>query len=114
MFKNENEKNDEQRTLVDILQLDVKDQSRIGRNDWRRTLLSVAHICGNDNASLAADSHANHSDIPALDDLTASQGEFEGRTALCTVKHLVVRLESTFIVHGRLFAGFRFGSRADN
>lgn len=86
-------------SLLDVTQLHVEDQRRVGRNDWRRSLGTVGHGRRARDASLGADLHASHTQIPAADHLAATQVEGEALAALRAVEHLVVGLEATLVVH---------------
>lgn len=62
--------------LLDLEKLDVEDQGAI-RGNAVKTLVSVGHVGGDGKAALAANRHAENTDIPALDDLTLSDLEGE-------------------------------------
>ena len=60
-----------------IKQLHLKHQRGIGRNNASRTACTIALLGGNKQAALAADLHALHALIPALDDHALAQAELK-------------------------------------
>ena len=67
--------------LLDLQQLDVEDEGAVGR-DAGEGFAAIGGRGGNRQATLAADSHAEDTDIPALDDLTLADLEGERGTLL--------------------------------
>lgn len=85
--------------LLNSSQLNVKDEGGIWRNGRSGSLRSVSHGWWAGDASLAADLHASHTDVPALDHFTAAQLEGEALAGLGAVEHFVVGLQASFVVN---------------
>lgn len=67
--------------LGDADHLQVEDQLRIGRNS-RDRLGAIGKISGNSDATFSAHREALNTNVPALDDLTRANLEFERLTLL--------------------------------
>src|SRR6516225_7714920 len=63
-------------TLFDFQQLDFEVQFGIGRNEIAGAALAIAEFGRNDEGAFAADAHASHAFVPALDHL--ADAELEG------------------------------------
>lgn len=62
---------------LDLEQLDVEDQSAVGRNP-SHALAAVRLAGGNDQTTLTTDGHALDTNVPTLDHLTLAELEAEG------------------------------------
>ena len=60
---------------------------------WRSSISPVAKLGRDDELPLAPDLHAQHPDVPALDDLPGPQLELERLPAVEAVELLVVGLQ---------------------
>lgn len=83
--------------LSRLQQLHIKDEGGIGRDGGRSPRLAVRQMRGDDQVALPADLHAVNTDIPATNDLAATEGEGEGLVAL--IKHSPIRFELPDVVH---------------
>ena len=63
---------------LNLHQLDVEHQRRVRRDHAARAARAVAHVRRNHQPALAADLHADHAFVPALDDLPAPSGNSNG------------------------------------
>lgn len=64
------------KSLLDLQQLDVKDEGRIGRDSWH-TSAAIGVLRWNSQASLSTDLHTSNTDVPALDDFASAELEGE-------------------------------------
>lgn len=62
--------------LLDLEQLNVENQLRVGRNA-REALLAICEAGRDGDTALATDRHARDTDIPALDNFTLPELEVE-------------------------------------
>lgn len=77
------------RNLLDLEELDVEDQGAVG-GDAGKGAAAVGVVGRDGEATLATDSHAGNTDVPALDDLTLAELEGERGTLLVScIKTLV-------------------------
>lgn len=67
--------------LLDLQELDVKDQRAVGGNAVQ-LLGAVGQVRGDCQAALAANGHADNTDVPAADDLALADAEGEGGALL--------------------------------
>lgn len=65
-------------TLIDRQQFDLELQDGIGRDSGHR-LRAIGQIGWDFDATLAANRHADHTNVPAFDHFTGTDGEGEGR-----------------------------------
>ena len=77
--------------LLDIKELDVKDQLGVLGDRGRGALHSIGKIGGNHKRALATDNHALKNKIPTLDDLISSKAELKRGSRLVRIKNGVVR-----------------------
>jgi hypothetical protein len=62
------------RLFLDLHELDVEDEIAVGGNAGY-SFASVCKVCGDGESALAADLHANDSNVPTLDDLANTKLE---------------------------------------
>jgi hypothetical protein len=80
-------------------ELDVEDQASIGGNSRRIAALTIGQVRRDLQATLLADTHAQETLIPALDDCARSESEGEGSTALETSVEFSAVFELTLSLH---------------
>jgi len=68
--------------LVDAEELDIENEGSAWRNDARVAALSVRVVGRARQLGLGTDRHLGHALIPSSDDLTSSDFEFEGLSAV--------------------------------
>lgn len=83
--------------LLDLDALDVEDQRRVTR-DAGKALGAICQVCGNGDSPLATNGHAGNTNVPALDDLAATELEAERLALLVAVEDLAV-LELANVAH---------------
>src|SRR5690606_3918809 len=85
----------------DAEQVDHEDQRLAGLDRRRRALVAVGQVRGDGQLAAAADLHALHALVPALDDPAGAQREPEGSAAVPAGVELLARAEGdTDVVHG--------------
>lgn len=87
----------EPRSLLDLQQLDVKGQLAVG-GDAGHAARAVAQVGGDGQATLAADSHTDDTDVPALDDLALADLEGERLALLVGCREVPVSGTVTIIL----------------
>ena len=98
--------------LVDLDDLDVEDEGGAARDVWGSATGTVGVVGGDGDPALGADGHAGNTDVPALDDLAATELEGERLALLVAVEDLVVLLELSDVAHANTVAVLGGGTGA--
>lgn len=86
------------RNLLDLEELDIKDELGVG-GDAGESLLAVCEGGRDGDTTLTTDSHAGDTNVPTLDNLTLAELEGEGLALLVGIEDLAV-LELADVAHG--------------
>jgi hypothetical protein len=98
--------------LVDLDDLDVEDEGGAARDVWGSATGTVGVVGGDGDPALGANGHAGDTDVPALDDLAATELEGERLALLVAVEDLVVLLELSDVAHANTVAVLGGGTGA--
>jgi hypothetical protein len=86
--------------VLDLDELSLKDERRVGRDDTADGAVSVGEVGGDGELAPLADLHAEEALIPALDDLALADGEVERLAAIVAGVELGAIGEGTTVVNG--------------
>src|SRR5256714_12038864 len=107
-------------SLLDLEELDIEEQRRVGRNRAAGAALTVAQLRRDDQRALAANLHPGNALVPAADDLPAAQLERERlAVVLRAVEFLPVLVgglrvvQPAGVMHTHLMAALRLCTCAD-
>ena len=83
--------------LLDELALDSEDEGGVGRNVGRGPGRSVTHLGRDGQLASAPNLHAQHPDVPALNNLASAKFELKRLPAEVAVKLFVVCLKNQYL-----------------
>src|ERR1051325_11246501 len=101
---------------IHLQQFDIEHQRGVGRDDAAGAAGAIAELGRDDQGALAADLHAGHALVPALDHLMRAEWErkrlaaVEGAVELLALLAIVV--EPAGVMHADILAGGRLGAGA--
>src|SRR5438552_152375 len=99
------------RHSLDVNQLDIEQERRIGRDDVARTARAVAEFRRDCQFTPAAHLHAHHPFVPAFDDLADTDHELEWLAAITRTIELAAVRQRARVVYTDRLTGLRAGAR---